>query len=276
MAPLAPVMETMIFLDMISEFSHQSYEKARGVGIKKVIVSVISYFFSYFVLYNLKQYPKNHMSLSLLEEYIEAGNSLAIDNLLNENPSLCKQRTSHDISPLLLACYYNKPQIIKVLLRHMDELTIHEAAAANELEQVQAMIEDMPDLLDRVSDHGFTPLGIATHFGNEDMVRFLLTKGADTNAYSQNGYQVYPLHTAIGSGFENIAKMLIEAGAEVNVLQSSRTTPLHLASQIGNIELIILLLEHGALVEVKNDMGKTASDLAAEKGYQDIAEILKA
>jgi len=215
------------------------------------------------------------MSLSLLEEYIETGNSLAIDDLLNGNPSLSKQKTSHDISPLLLACYYNKPQIVKVLLKHIDELTIHEAAAANLLEQVQAMIEDQPGLLDELSDHGFTPLGIATHFGNEDIVRFLLANGADPNIQSQNGYNVYPIHTAIGSGFDGIAKMLIEAGAEVNVLQSSRTSPLHLASQHGNIDLIILLLEHGALVEIKNDMGKTASDLAAEKGHTEIAHILK-
>ncbi|WP_257670612.1 ankyrin repeat domain-containing protein [Parapedobacter tibetensis] len=215
------------------------------------------------------------MSLSLLEEYIETGNSLAIDDLLNGSPNLSKQKTSHDISPLLLACYYNKPQIVKVLLKHLDELTIHEAAAAGLLEQVQAMVENTPSLLDEVSDHGFTPLGIATHFGNEDVVHFLLAKGADANVQSQNGYNVYPLHTAIGSGFEHIAKMLMEAGAEVNVLQSSRTSPLHVAAQNGNIDLIILLLEHGALVEIQNDMGKTASDLAAEKGYADIASILK-
>src|SRR5690554_2017762 len=111
------------------------------------------------------------MSLSLLEEYIETGNSMAIEDLLNGNPNLSKQRTSHEISPLLLACYYNKPQIIKVLLKHIDELTVHEASAANLLEQVQAMLENKPDLLDNVSDHGFTPLGMATHFGNEDVAR---------------------------------------------------------------------------------------------------------
>jgi len=215
------------------------------------------------------------MSLSRLEEYIETGNSLAIDDLLNGNPSLAKQKTSHEISPLLLACYYQKPQIVKILLKHIDELTIHEAAAASLLEQVQAMIEDHPEMLNEVSDHGFTPLGIAAHFGNEDIVRFLLASGADPNIQSQNGYNVYPLHSAISAGFDNIAKMLIEAGAEVNVVQSSRTTPLHLASQQGNIDLIILLLEHGANVEVKNDMGLTASDLAAEKGHREIAEILK-
>jgi ankyrin repeat protein len=68
--------------------------------------------------------------------------------------------------------------------------------------------------------------------------------------------------------------MLIEAGADVNVVQSSRTTPLHAAAQNGNIELLITLLERGARVDIKNDTGKTAADLASEKGYYEIAEIL--
>ncbi|MNW07170.1 Ankyrin repeat protein [compost metagenome] len=52
-------------------------------------------------------------------------------------------------------------------------------------------------------------------------------------------------------------------------------TALHLAAQQGNIELIVLLLENGARIELKNVNNKTASDLAASKGYSDIAEILK-
>lgn len=214
------------------------------------------------------------MSLTLLEEYIETGNSLAIDNLLNGNPNLAKQRTSHDISPLLLSCYYNKPNITKVLLKHLDDVTIYEAAAAGLLEPLEAMIENESTLIEEISDHGFTPLGIATHFGNEDIVRALLLKGAEVNHPSENGYNVYPLHAAISEGHDAVAKMLIEAGAEVNVLQSSRTSPLHLAAQQGNIDLIILLLENGANVEIRNDFGKTASDLASEKGFKEIAEIL--
>lgn len=70
--------------------------------------------------------------------------------------------------------------------------------------------------------------------------------------------------------------MLIEAGAEVNVLQSSRISPLHLAAQEGNIDLIIVLLEHGANIAQKNELGQTPSDLAAQKGFLEIAEILKA
>ncbi|HWV72458.1 MAG TPA: ankyrin repeat domain-containing protein [Pseudosphingobacterium sp.] len=214
------------------------------------------------------------MSLTLLEEYIESGNAAAIDNLLHTNPALCQQKTSHEISPLLLACYYNKHQIVKIILQHIQEINIFEAAAAGLTEVVSELLEESPELLNTFSEHGFTPLGMATHFGNTEIVRYLLIKGADVNLPSQNGYNVYPLHAAVGSNFDEIAKMLVEAGAEVNVLQSSRSTPLHTAAQHGNIEMLILLLENGAQTDIKNDFGKTAADLAAEKGFAEIANIL--
>lgn len=214
------------------------------------------------------------MSLTELEEYIESGNAGAIDNLLHTNPALCQQKTSHEISPLLLACYYNKHQIVKIILQHIQEITIWEAAAAGLTEAVSELLLESPELLNTFSEHGFTPLGMATHFGNTEIVRHLLLKGADVNLPSQNGYHVYPLHAAISAGFDEIAKLLVEASADVNVLQSSRTTPLHAAAQNGNIEMLILLLENGALVDIKNDFGKTAADLAAEKGYMEISKIL--
>ncbi|WP_099371302.1 ankyrin repeat domain-containing protein [Sphingobacterium sp. 1.A.5] len=216
------------------------------------------------------------MSLTVLEEYIETGNHQDLDLLLSQNPDLVKENTSHDISPLLLACYYHKNQIIQVILKYIKSITIHEACAAGLTEQVQFMVDQKPDVINELSSHGFYPLGIAAHFGKEDIVRILLRNRANPNSSSQNGYQVFPIHSAFSNGQDNIAKMLIEAGAEVNVLQSSRISPLHLAAQQGNVDLIIILLEHGANIAIKNDFGQTASDLAAEKGYNEIAEILKA
>jgi len=214
------------------------------------------------------------MSLSLLEEYIESGDAFAMDNLLHNNPSLSKQQTSHDISPLLLACYYHKPQIIKVLLKHIDNVDVYEAAATGLMYELSEIIDSDPSQLSSYSDHGFTALGMACQFGNEDIVRHLLLKGADPNQNSNNGYNVNPLFTSISSNFEAIAKLLIEAGAEVNIIQAGNLTPLHAAAENGNIEMLILLLENGAYVHIKNDNGQTPSDLAAAKGHIEIAKIL--
>lgn len=71
-----------------------------------------------------------------------------------------------------------------------------------------------------------------------------------------------------------IAKMLLEAGADINVVQMSGATPLHSAAFNGNIELLIVLLEAGANVHPKMEDGKTPADKAFEKGFLDIAKIL--
>lgn len=215
------------------------------------------------------------MSLTQLEEYIETGNYQDLDALLTQSPELMNEATSHEISPLLLACYYQKSKIVEVFLKHIKSITIHECCAAGLTQQVQHMIEQQADIINELSSHGFFPLGIAAHFGHEDIVRSLLRAHANPNASSQNGYHVYPLHSALSNGHNAIAKMLIEAGASVNVLQSSNISPLHLAAQHGNIDMIIILLENDANIEVKNDFGQTASDVAAGNGFNEIAEILK-
>lgn len=215
------------------------------------------------------------MSLSVLEEYIETGNHHDLNLVLGSNPDLVHEQTSHEISPLLLACYYNKHQIVQVILKYIKRISIHEACAAGLYPQVEAMIAQKPDVIEEISSHGFTPLGISAHFSQTDIVRLLLRHGADPDVPSQNGYNVYPLHSSLGANHVEISKMLIEAGADVNALQSSRISPLHLAAQHGNIELIVLLLEHGADISVVNDVGMTASDIAYEKGFREIGDILK-
>ena len=215
------------------------------------------------------------MSLTVLEEYIETGNHHDLELLLSRDPSLVTQNTSHDISPLLLACYYHKTEIVQTILKYITAITIHEACATGLVEHVKMMLEHKPEVINELSSHGFTPLGSAAHFDQEEVVRLLLAHHADPNICSQNGYNSYPLHAALNNNNDQISKMLIEAGAEVNIVQNGRISPLHLAAQHGNIELIIALLEQGADIEARTEFGLTASDLAAEKGFHEIAEILR-
>lgn len=215
------------------------------------------------------------MSIIILEEYIETGNYQDLELLITKNPDLLKDKTSHDISPLLLACYYNKHQIIQIILKHTSIITIHEACAVGLTEQVQMMLEHKKEIANEISNTGMTPLSIATHFNKENIVRLLLLHHADPNICSQNGFFVFPIHTALAANNESIGKLLIEAGADVNVRQKGNITPLQLASQFGNIELIITLLEQGADINIRNDSGESASDIAAKKGFKEIAEILK-
>lgn len=214
------------------------------------------------------------MSQALLEELIQNGNSTELKALLHKNPSLATGKTSFNISPLMLSCYYKKPEISEILLGHISKINIFEAAALGKYDFVTEILDKDPDLINTFSEDGFTPLSLSAYFGNEDVTRYLLLNGADPNIPSQNGYHVYPLHSAVASNYTMLAKMLLEAGADINITQQSGATPLHSAANNGNIELLIVLLEAGANVHAKMEDGKTPADKAFEKGFTEIAKIL--
>jgi ankyrin repeat protein len=214
------------------------------------------------------------MSVEQLELYITNGDVTSLDALLVQNPAFAKTRTSNQVSPIMLSCYYKKPSITAVLLKYVDEINLFEATAAGKFEVVAHLVDLHPEAVNFYAEDGFTPLGLACYFGQFEIARYLVMKGADVNLASNNGFKVYPLHSAAAGNHTQIAKMLIENKAHVNVKQQSGITALHSAAQNGNIDLLILLLEHGADVSARMEGGKLPADLARDKGFLEIAEAL--
>lgn len=215
------------------------------------------------------------MDITQLETLIENSQLDEIVALLSQKPHLATQTTSHQISPMLLACYYKKMDIANAIAEFMPELTIFDACAIGKFEEVTLLVFKDPRAVNEYSADGFTPLGLACYFGHEEIARFLVLKGAEVNLPSKNGFNVFPIHSAVANNNYGIVKMLLDAGAYPNVCQKSGVAPLHSAAQLGNIEMIILLLEHGAEVTLRMEGGKLPADLAAEKGFSEIAEILR-
>jgi ankyrin repeat protein len=214
------------------------------------------------------------MSVELLEEYIAAADLNRLNDLLLQDPSLATKTTSLNVSPLMLSCYYKKPEVATLLLKYVNEISLFEASAVGKFDVVAHLIFTHPDAINMYADDGFTPLGLACYFGQFEVARYLVLKGADVNLPSNNGFHVFPIHSAAAGDYTNIARMLIENGAMVNVKQQAGATPLHTAAQNGNLELLILLLENGAETNVRMEGGKLPADLAKEKGFDEIAEIL--
>ena len=214
------------------------------------------------------------MSTEKLEKYIAEANLEGLDALLAADPLLAKSRTSHHVSPLMLSCYYKKPEVTGILLKYLDEISLFEAAAAGKFDVVAHLVYQHPEAVNYYAEDGFTPLGLACYFGHHEIARYLVLKGGDVNMPSNNGFSVYPLHSAVAGNYTEIARMLIENNAQVNVKQQAGVTALHSAAQNGNVDLLILLLEHGADANSRMEGGKLPADLAREKGFVEIAEAL--
>lgn len=125
-------------------------------------------------------------------------------------------------------------------------------------------------------NHGKTPLHIAAKRGLLDIAKFLLDKGADIDA-QENKFGRAPLHLAAAKGHLDIVKYLIEKGADVDVYQGgwSYSTALHLAAQKGHLDIVKYLIEKGANPKATDGGGKTPLQRATQKGHSDIVEYLK-
>ncbi|AFM25094.1 ankyrin repeat domain-containing protein [Desulfomonile tiedjei] len=102
-----------------------------------------------------------------------------------------------------------------------------------------------------------------------DAVRFYLQSGFDANATDKDGYTA--LHFCHKP---EMAKPLLDHGADVNAQATNGVTPLMKASCEGYDDLVRLYLEKGADVNIRNTAGLTALTLAKMKGRDKIAEIL--
>ena len=74
---------------------------------------------------------------------------------------------------------------------------------------------------------------LPAYFGHEDLARFLVLKGADVNLASKNGFNVFPIHSAVAANNFNITKMLLDAGAYPNVCQKAGLSPFTYRSPVG-------------------------------------------
>ena len=80
--------------------------------------------------------------------------------------------------------------------------------------------------------------------GHVDLARLLIEYGADAAAQSKDG--TTPLHLASEGGHVDLDRLLIEHGADVAAQSKAGMTPLHLASKEGHVDLVRLLIKHGA------------------------------
>lgn len=103
----------------------------------------------------------------------------------------------------------------------------------------------------------FTPLMEASRRGRDEVVQLLVARGADLEYVSEDGDTALMLARSAPT-----AKILLDAGAQIDVQNYSGQTALHISARANDSDRIELLLQRGANPELVDRRGQFAEDLA--------------
>ena len=155
-------------------------------------------------------------------------------------------------------------------------LTVHEAAAAGDLDALRAALPSAD--LESVDLDYHTPLMLATLGGHAEAVRLLLAAGADVHATAGDPEVAAdidpedepemslatPLHLGARSGDAETVRVLLDAGADPNARGVYGGTPL-LRAVYGSSAVVQILLDAGADPTLASEYQGTPADVARDR-----------
>jgi ankyrin repeat protein len=147
------------------------------------------------------------------------------------------------------------------------------------LESPELQAEVIQLLVDAGVNIDYTPLFWVIQYQCDnieapEIMTILIDAGADVNEQDQNGVTV--LIAAACRGSNQLVDILLRLGAEVNAtMEASGRTALACAVMNEQIETVRLLIEAGADLEIADKQGNTPLMTAKSTGSEEIIELLK-
>jgi ankyrin repeat protein len=133
------------------------------------------------------------------------------------------------------------------------------AAGEGDIADIQKLLDRGADINEDATLGGViagSPLSYAAYHCRIEAVKYLIHKGADINNatgyadYGDSGGGLRPLHMAASSGCTEVIKLLLDAGADIDVRANERRgAALAMAAYAGHSKSVKYLLERGADVD---------------------------
>jgi ankyrin repeat protein len=173
--------------------------------------------------------------------------------------------TTRGYNALMLAAQYDHQDVARVLLD----------AGANTGLLTSTSGSGAPVVIDSNNENNnWSNVMVAAWYGDQEILSMFLDASDQHLNTPCDKKQMTPLHAAMSQGNCNTAAILINAGANVDALDSDGKTPLHYAAQDGNYKCLMTLMHAGADASIADDMGNTAYTLAQAGDHQDIMTAL--
>ena len=182
----------------------------------------------------------NPLDSEKFRQAVLTGDLPTVTLMLDRDPALRYARDSAGVSVYTLACLKGQPKIAEQIAGRGLVLDIFEAAVSGDSKRANEIAKDDPGLAHHRLPDGRTPLHLAAEAGKPALVIFFAMKGAD-----------------------------LSAGPESPLLAAVDYPEHALAS-----EMSIFLLMNASDPNARRRDGKTALELAAARGYDDLVHML--
>jgi ankyrin repeat protein len=210
-----------------------------------------------------------------LTEAVKSADTSRARALVAAVPELMTTRDEEGLLPAVQALYRGLEDLARDLLPPDADLSIFEAATFGRVDRVSELLNEQPGLIRELSPDGFTVLHLAIFSGSEPTVRAVLERRPEIEAPSRSAVAkgVRPIHTAVFMRSVGLARLILDAGADVNARESGGATPLHAVAQNGDVEMARLLLVRGADPGLRDEQDRTPGDVARDSGAGGLLEL---
>jgi len=208
-----------------------------------------------------------------------------VNELLNAGAQIERQ-DFRGVTALFIAAENRHLNIVKVLLERganpefvstQGKTFLHAAVAGGNLDLVNLALR-YPNQINARAEFNHTALLTAAHQRRTEIAKLLVERGADVNVADQGG--TTPL-IASAPNDDNpspakaeLVQLLIKNGADVNAADNDGWTALLGAAFHGDLEFVKLLTAAGADVAHADGRGRTAKSVAIECERQDVVSFL--
>lgn len=203
-------------------------------------------------------------------------NIVDVISILIQNGADVNQQQHHGETPLYYAVKKGKYNVVKLLIDNGAKVhnmigmeNPFKIALENGFNDIFYLLIDT-NIQNNIETDYNDLLKYAAGFSNEEIMSFLIEKGADVNHEKQ--YDNPALHTAVLMNKMNNVQFLIQKGAKVNT--TNPYTPLHVAAWRNHEDIARFLLEHGANPITIDEYGRTPADIANKSGHNNIIILL--
>ncbi|XP_071078472.1 uncharacterized protein [Haliotis cracherodii] len=226
----------------------------------------------------------------------------------------CRERSR---TPVMEAAWRGHRDVVELLVskgadgslvdKYGDD-TLHYACLGGDVETVKYVLSlHVVDINSR-GEVSRTPVMVAALGGHRDVVKLLVSKGADVSLVDVVGDNILhlacregdvgtvmfvlslnvvdivkrgdrsrtPVMLAAERGHRYVVELLVIEGADVSLLDEDGNNILHLACRGGYVETVEFVLSLIVVdIDARNDWGQTAADVARSGGHRRVVELLK-